>query len=130
MSLAPSTSAIACLIAQASSLLQLLNPAGRVLWQHANATLPLRTTLPFFPAGDLTLRLVDDQNQNGIPDGGSLSANRQPESIRIYPAPITLRAGWEFELDLAAPPDLPKPGRPKSAIPLTPAPAPPRPRKK
>jgi len=47
--------------------------------------------------GDYYLRLLVDENKNGIWDSGNLLKQLQPEPVYIYPSKITIRALWDTE---------------------------------
>ena len=47
--------------------------------------------------GEYYLRLLVDENKNGIWDSGNLLKQTQPEPVYIYPSKITIRALWDTE---------------------------------
>lgn len=49
------------------------------------------------PAGKYYARLIEDSNENGKFDEGSLLDNRQPESVFYLPLMLELRANWNFQ---------------------------------
>jgi hypothetical protein len=81
-------------------LLQLLDAQGNVVWKAYNERLTGKITIPFLQPGSYSLRIIEDKNRNGRADGGNLQAGTQPETVRILPDKLNLRAGWEVEFDL------------------------------
>ena len=51
--------------------------------------------------GEYNLRLIMDENNNGIWDTGSISELRQPEEVRYLNKPLLARANWEIEVTLS-----------------------------
>ena len=51
--------------------------------------------------GEYSLRLIMDENNNGIWDTGSISELRQPEEVRYLNKPLLARANWEIEVTLS-----------------------------
>lgn len=47
--------------------------------------------------GEYFLRLVVDENKNGVWDTGNLLDNKQPEPVYLYPNKITVRAMWDTD---------------------------------
>lgn len=47
--------------------------------------------------GEYYLRLLVDENRNGVWDSGNLLNGTQPEPVYIYPSKITIRALWDTE---------------------------------
>ena len=47
--------------------------------------------------GNYLIRLIFDDNGNGIWDTGSFLEKRQPERVIYYPQAIEVRANWELE---------------------------------
>ncbi|WDF55438.1 Ig-like domain-containing protein [Mucilaginibacter sp. KACC 22063] len=50
-----------------------------------------------YPTGKYRVRIIYDNNRNGIWDSGSVKRKTYPEKIWIYNKDITLRANWETE---------------------------------
>ncbi|HEY8658316.1 MAG TPA: Ig-like domain-containing protein [Hanamia sp.] len=53
-----------------------------------------------FPPGEYELRILDDENQNGIWDTGNYHLKRQPEKVYSIPQKLSIRADWENERDI------------------------------
>ncbi len=53
--------------------------------------------LDYLAPGEYFLRLVLDENKNGVWDTGNLMENKQPEPVYIYPNKITVRAMWDAD---------------------------------
>lgn len=50
-----------------------------------------------FKPGDYGMRILDDQNQNGVWDPGNFHLKKQPEKVYSIPQTITIRGNWENE---------------------------------
>jgi hypothetical protein len=57
-----------------------------------------------YPVAKYLIRVVYDQNKNGIWDTGSVTLGTQPEKIWYSKDEITLRPNWDIENNLAIPP--------------------------
>ncbi len=53
-----------------------------------------------FEPGEYDLRILYDNNNNGIWDPGSYTTKRQPERVITLPKKISVRAGWDNEKDI------------------------------
>jgi len=51
----------------------------------------------WFETGEINLRLIEDQNQNGKWDSGDYFLKRQPERVWIYKEKIQIRPNWSFD---------------------------------
>lgn len=49
------------------------------------------------PAGKYYARLIEDANENGKFDAGSLADRKQPEEVFYLPLQLELRANWNFQ---------------------------------
>lgn len=79
----------------------------------ADTTITLKRLSP----GSYTIRIIEDENENGIWDTGDLLLKKQPEYVVPYRSEITLKAGWDNTVDLEEKkPDMGKKG--KDASPL------------
>jgi uncharacterized protein (DUF2141 family) len=56
-----------------------------------------------FPAGKYFIRVIYDDNKNGIWDTGNVKSGIQPEKIWYSPEEQSLRANWEVENSLTIP---------------------------
>jgi len=63
-----------------------------------------KIVLSNFPAGKYFIRVIYDDNKNGIWDTGNVKAGVQPEKIWYSPEEQSLRANWEVENNLTIPP--------------------------
>ena len=50
--------------------------------------------------GDYTIRIIFDDNKNGVRDTGNYLQQIQPEKVYYYPKPITIRANWDVKQDV------------------------------
>jgi len=81
-----------------SYLLQILTKQGEVIDEFKN---PSSGSINTLQPGDYQLRLIIDENQNGVWDPGNYYEREQPEPIVFYRNSenqkiITLRANWEL----------------------------------
>lgn len=54
-----------------------------------------------FAPGDYELRIVFDDNQNGVWDTGEFfGQHRQPERVLLIPRKVTVKANWDNEIDI------------------------------
>mgnify|MGYP006373252135 CR=1 FL=1 len=53
-----------------------------------------------FPPGDYTIRILYDENKNGIWDPGNFDTKKQPEITIFIPRKITVKADWDNEVDI------------------------------
>lgn len=54
-------------------------------------------TLRNVPPGEYTVRILIDNNNNGVWEPGNIKLNQQPEDIIFFPETISIRANWELE---------------------------------
>lgn len=59
--------------------------------QIADTTVKMVRLVP----GAYNVRIIIDENENGVWDTGDLLLKRQPEVVIPYPTPIDLKAGWD-----------------------------------
>ncbi|MEO8174535.1 MAG: hypothetical protein ABI581_15675 [Sediminibacterium sp.] len=50
--------------------------------------------------GQYQLRLLFDENKNGVWDAGNFKLHRQPEKVQRIPREITIKANWDNEADI------------------------------
>lgn len=53
-----------------------------------------------FPPGDYIIRILYDENKNGIWDPGNLETKKQPEITIFIPRKITVKADWDNEVEI------------------------------
>lgn len=82
-----------------SYLLEIFGPAEQTLFYRkpvADTILQWQRLAP----GTYLIRIIHDENRNGVWDSGTLFPRKQPEQVIPYPAnPIRVREGWEHEID-------------------------------
>lgn len=54
-----------------------------------------------FKPGEYEIRLLDDENHNGVWDPGNYDLRKQPELVTPVPKKIAIRANWDNETDIA-----------------------------
>ena len=64
-----------------------------------------RHTINYIPAGEMRLRIIEDDNGNGEWDGGNMVERRQSERAEFYKNErdeevFTTKTGWEFDITL------------------------------
>lgn len=85
-------------------IVQLLNSGGSLLQEYGdigNQTVQFNYVQP----GEVKLRLIEDENNNGKWDTGNVVERRQPERSELYIDKegnelFTTKANWEIELDV------------------------------
>ncbi len=58
-----------------------------------------RISLEYLKPGNYRLKVIYDQNNNGIWDSGDYFYKIQPEVVDFFPGEITVRANWDIEED-------------------------------
>ncbi len=53
-----------------------------------------------FPPGDYTIRILYDENKNGVWDPGNFDTKKQPEITILIPRKVTVKANWDNEVDI------------------------------
>jgi uncharacterized protein (DUF2141 family) len=57
------------------------------------------TIIDSLVAGTYYIRVIEDENQNGIWDSGILSEKKQAERVRLYPKEIVVRENWDILIE-------------------------------
>jgi len=57
-------------------------------------------SVKLFKPGEYELRILNDENENGKWDPGSLHLKRQPEKVIAIPKKISIRKDWDNETDI------------------------------
>jgi uncharacterized protein (DUF2141 family) len=57
------------------------------------------TIIDSLTAGKYHLRIIEDENKNGIWDSGNLIEKKQAESVRLYPKEIVIRENWDVLIE-------------------------------
>jgi len=86
-----------------SYIVEILNEKKAVVRSYP---IKLNTKLSFnhYPVAKYLIRVVYDQNRNGIWDTGNIKAGSQPEKVWYSKEEITLRPNWDIENNLIIPP--------------------------
>ncbi|HEY6975601.1 MAG TPA: Ig-like domain-containing protein [Chitinophagaceae bacterium] len=53
-----------------------------------------------FEPGEYELRLLDDDNKNGVWDPGKFDKKQQPEIVRRIPRKLNIKANWDNDVDI------------------------------
>jgi hypothetical protein len=80
-------------------ILQMIDKQGNILNEEAISDLSTSVVWERIPPGEVRLRLMEDQNENGRWDTGSLAQRLQPEKVWVYAQPINVRAAWDIGVD-------------------------------
>lgn len=54
-----------------------------------------------FPPGEYELRILYDDNKNGVWDAGNYKLKKQPEHVRLLTKKLSVRANWDNENEIA-----------------------------
>jgi hypothetical protein len=81
---------------------QILNSEKQLL-KTVSLTKNTAVILKDYLTGKYKVRIIYDNNRNGIWDSGSVKRGTQPEHIWLYNKDINLRANWETEESVAIP---------------------------
>ena len=85
-------------------IVQLLNGSNKLLEERTGQKAGSKLTFEYVPVGDVRLRVVEDPNNNGRWDSGSLVERRQPERSAVYSADdvetFAIKANWESEITI------------------------------
>ena len=50
-------------------------------------------------SGTYFLRIIEDENENGVWDSGKLSHKRAAEKVWLYPKEINIRDNWDVVIE-------------------------------
>lgn len=81
----------------APSILQLETPQGRVVREMQADSLPLLVRWERIIPGEYRLKLITDNDHNRAWSTGSFAERKQPEQVRFFNDPVSIRAGWAVE---------------------------------
>jgi uncharacterized protein (DUF2141 family) len=95
-------------------IMELINNAGGVVQREiiTNATHKTFVYKQLLP-GNHKLKIIADENRNGLWDTGNLLQKTQPETITWFPEKIDVRAKWENEVQFYLKPNKSKPTKAK-----------------
>ena len=82
-----------------NSMLQLLNDNKSLLREFKIDTTTEIFSIDLVPPGKFLLKLFVDKNKNGEWDTGKYLENLQPEMVYYYMEAITVKSGWDYEID-------------------------------
>jgi hypothetical protein len=80
-------------------ILQMVDKQGNILNEEVLADLSTTVVWERIQPGEIRLRLMEDRNENGRWDTGSLQQRLQPENVWVYSQPINVRAAWDIGVD-------------------------------
>ena len=78
-------------------IFELLNEKGEVVY-HKNLRISEKMDIPYLYPGKFRMRVIWDENDNGVWDPGNYLEGKTPEWVSYYQEKIELRANWEIEL--------------------------------
>ena len=82
----------------ANALLQLTDSKGKVVRQSYLKPSG-KAGFRYLPQGDYMLRVLQDDNRNGVWDTGDYAERRQPEKLIYYMDKITVRPNWDIHVE-------------------------------
>ncbi|MDX5325467.1 MAG: hypothetical protein LPK80_04325, partial [Bacteroidota bacterium] len=65
---------------------------------HKNLRISEKMDIPYLYPGKFRMRVIWDENDNGVWDPGNYLEGKTPEWVSYYQEKIELRANWEIEL--------------------------------
>lgn len=77
---------------------ELINEKNEVVRRTLNEKEKLNFT--YLLPGSYRLRMINDENKNGVWDTGNYIEKRQAEKVEYYINPIKIRANWDLEISL------------------------------
>lgn len=87
---------------ESNTIYELLNEANAIVKRTIvknETTIDYVNLLP----GNYRLKIITDENKNGMWDTGNYLEKKQPEKIIYYNNPIKIRANWDLEIEIATP---------------------------
>ena len=78
------------------SIVQLLDEKNNLVFEKSVLG-KAHIEVPFLEPSGYVLRVIIDDNKNGVWDTGNYLEQSQPETVLYYPEVIELRANWEIE---------------------------------
>ena len=85
-----------------NKIYELINERSEIVKRTINKTndnIIYKNVLP----GTYRLRIIDDENKNGIWDTGNYLNHQQAEKVEYHISPIKIRANWDLEIQLVKP---------------------------
>jgi len=70
-----------------------------VLLREQKANTSGKVEFPLLAPGKYALKIIYDENNNGVWDTGRYLKNRQPEKVIRYTKELIIRANWDTETD-------------------------------
>ncbi len=85
-------------------ILDLMKSDGKTIIESKRDVTPGEVIFNYIPAGDVSLRIIQDFNGNGVWDSGDLVKRRQAEQSKFFSESgerkITTKVNWEIEIDV------------------------------
>ena len=78
-------------------ILQLWTGKEDVIVQENIVSFKETITYIHLVAGDYKIKIIEDRNKDGKWNSGNYWTNTQPEAVRYFEKPISVRANWELE---------------------------------
>jgi hypothetical protein len=80
------------------------NPVIQLVKENSNiASLPVKGKLiskNLFNTGEYSIRILYDENQNGIWDAGNYTIKKQPEKVKAIKTKLLVKANWDNEIEI------------------------------
>ena len=80
-------------------ILQLVDNSNQKVIRETNGS-PSSYEYTWLPPGEYHIRIIHDQNSNGIWDGGNIYSLSPPEAVNRYSEAITVKENWVIEQPL------------------------------
>lgn len=82
-----------------NGLLQLMDGTGKVVKRQNYLPMNGKVAFRYIKPGDYMIRILKDNNRNGVFDDGKFEAKRQPEEFIYYMEKVAVRANWDIKID-------------------------------
>ena len=82
--------------AKTSFIIQILDTENKLIAERHNQT---NFTIEYLHPGTYKLRVLIDNNMDGVWSVGNFIDDSTPENIYLYPKPTKISANWEISID-------------------------------
>lgn len=78
-------------------IVQLINSSETMVYREFTIQNACSKTFEYLLPGTYKIKIIKDENKNGVWDNGDLLLKQQPERVYYHPEPIILKAYWDLE---------------------------------